>query len=110
MLAALLNRPRNKEEWDRYSFDHRDSHQKIRQAIQAQKGIVLIDYQLDPVFGVDIQGWLQRNSQSHSDFDGVLGLQSTDLLDVDFNDESQFESWTYLHYQEHLNAEQALGI
>lgn len=110
MLANLLNVPTSDAEWQIWSFSHRDSHVRIRQAIQTQKGVVLPDYQLDPIFPQDMQGWLQRNSQTHNDMDGALGAQGTDLLDVDFNDEKQVQAWMFSHYQEHFTAEQALGI
>lgn len=110
MLALLLEAPKTPEEWIRWSFHHRDSHARIRDAIQKQKGIELIDYQLDPISQEDIQGWLQRNSQSHGDMLGALGLQSEDILDVDFKDSKQAEAWAYLHYFDHYNAENALRI
>lgn len=110
MLALLLNTPRTDEEWARWSFAHRDSHTRIRQAIQSTKNTMLPDYQLEPIFQQDLQGWLQRNSQMHQDFSGVLGVESFDLLDVDFKDEKSIQAWAYLHYQAHYNAEAALGI
>lgn len=110
MLALLLNVPKTPEEWVRWSFHHDDSHVRIRQGILVQKGINLTQYQLNPIFQEDVQGWLQRNSQTHSDMNGVLGVQGVDLLDVDFNDASKSEAWTWLHYQEHFTAESALKI
>lgn len=110
MLALLLESPRTPEEWIRWSFHHRQSHAAIRDAIQKQKGISLIDYQLDPITQEDLQNWLQRNSQSHGDMLGALGIQSEDLLDVDFKDPEQARAWIYLHYFDHYSAEHALGI
>lgn len=110
MLARLLNIPRSPDEWSVWSFNHRDSHQRIRAAIQEKYGATLPDYQLDPIFPQDLQGWLQRNAQSHIDFDGVLELQSSDLLEVDFQNDGESQAWHNLHYQEHYNAELALGI
>ena len=34
MLAALLNVPQTEEQWRQFSYDHRNSHDKIRAAIQ----------------------------------------------------------------------------
>lgn len=105
-----MNTPREPSEWVRWSYHHRDSHARIRDAIQKQKGVSLVDYQLDPISQEDIRGWLQRNSQSHSDMLGALNIQAEDLLDVDFSDLKQAEAWTNLHYQDHYNAENALRI
>lgn len=110
MLALLLESPRTPEGWIRWSFHHRQSHAAIRDAIQKQKNISLIDYQLDPITQEDLQDWLQRNSQSHSDMLGALGLQSEDLLDVDFRDQQQAQAWIYLHYFDHYTAETTLEI
>ena len=40
----------------------------------------------------------------------ILGLQSTDIQDVDLQDEKQLQSWINLHYLEHYYAEAKLGI
>ncbi len=110
MLAALLNIPNSREEWSIWSWHHRLSHDAIRQALQAQRGVLLQDYVLDPIAENDIKGWLQRNFLTHTEMDAALGRQSIDLEDVDFSNQQQKVSWVYYHYLEHLNAEQALGI
>ena len=40
----------------------------------------------------------------------AMGLQSTDLQDVDLSQERELLSWIKLHYQEHYYAEAKLGI
>lgn len=110
MIVTLLEDPKTLEQRAIWSFAHRDHHQQIRQAIQAKGGAVLQDYQLDPISEQDFQGWLQRNSQTHGDMNGALGLQGVDLLDVDFQDDKERQAWVFLHYQEHFNAAAKLGI
>lgn len=110
MLAALLDIPRSSTDWDRWSFDNRDSHNRIRAAIVAQGGPSLADYQLDPVSQSDVVGWLTRHQQAHIEMLGVLRLQSEDLQDVNLQDERQLEAWIFLHYQDHLSAESRLKI
>lgn len=110
LLAALENIPRSGDEWNRWGFDHRDSHDRIRAAIRAQYGVALIDYQIDPIDPNAVTDFLQNNSQLHGDMNGVLGLQSADLQDVDLGDAKQFEAWVHLHYLEHYYAESKLGI
>ena len=110
MIEALLNVPKSADQWNLWSFANRDHHDLIRQAIVAKKGPSLVDWQLDPIYGVDLRNWLQRHQQSHLDFDGVLSLQSNNLLDVNLQDNSQLVAWIYLHQQEHFDAAQALGI
>jgi len=111
-LPDLLNVPRTKEQWDAWSFAHRDHHHLIRQAIYLRTNGVdnLFEYQLDPIPTEEVTEWLSRNQQSHDDFNKVLGLEGQDLEGVDFKDFSQLSSWILSHWQEHQNAAVALGI
>ncbi len=110
MLAALLNVPKTDAEWRQFSYDHRDSHDRIRAAIKKKYGVDLTDYVIDPINPDSLQQFLQDNASLHTDMNGILKSQSSDLLDVDINDPKQLDSWINLNYQEHQNAEQLLGI
>jgi hypothetical protein len=110
MLAALENLPQTPDGWNRFSWDHRNSHDRIRAAIKTKYGADLSDYQVDPIDSNAIGDFLQNNSQLHGDMNGVLGLQSSDLQDVNFGDKPQFEAWVRLHYLEHQQAELKLEI
>lgn len=110
ILAALLNVPHNKDEWDRWSEHHRHDHDDIRAAIQTQGGPNLTDYQLDPIPFNNIVEWLARNQANHTDMNGVLRLQGADLERVDFADERQSQAWHWTHYLEHYAARAALQI
>lgn len=72
--------------------------------------INLPDYVIDPIPHDNVKGWIENNQNLHNDMNGQLGLQGSDLQDVDFNDQKQLQSWFYLHFIEHQSAEQALGI
>lgn len=110
MIAALENFPKSASDWLRFAFDHRDSHDRIRAAIKTKYGVDLTDYQIEPMNPEATDLFLQNNSSLHSDMNSILKTQSSDLQDVDFQDEKQLQGWILLHYQEHVNAEQALGI
>jgi hypothetical protein len=110
MLVHLLNTPKSDREWDVWSFHNRTSHLAIIQAIQTQKNITLTQYQLDPISPKAVPDFLQRNSQSHIDMNSVLNLQTVDLQDVDLKNRRQLEAWIFLHWKEHSDAEQSLGI
>jgi len=104
--AVLYEAPRTPEEWLRWSFHHRNSHDNIRAAI----GSNLPDYPIDPIRGAQIEDFLQYNAQLHSEMNSALRLQSVDLLSVDFNDDVQRLTWIQIHAREHESAELALGI
>ncbi|HKS73540.1 MAG TPA: hypothetical protein VJQ82_10120 [Terriglobales bacterium] len=110
MQAVLYENPREPQDWLRWSYHHRDSHSRIRIAIQNQGGPELPDYPVDPISQGHLGDFLQYNSQLHSDMNGVLKLQSSDLLDIDFENEQQRIAWIHLHAQEHFDAEAMLGI
>jgi hypothetical protein len=64
------------------SYDHRNSHDKIRDAIYKKYGVRLTDYLIDPINPDNIKQFLQNNATLHADMNVVLKLQSADLLDV----------------------------
>ena len=110
MLQALENIPRTNDDWSRFSWDHRDSHDRIRAAIKAQFSVNLNDYQIDPINPNDFEIFLTNNSSLHGDMNGVLRLESSDLEDVNMKDQEQAVAWFRLHYFEHYYAEVALKI
>jgi hypothetical protein len=107
--AFLWNVPKDSTMWSEWSFHHRVSHDLIRQGIAA-KGVILTDYEIDPISPADMPAWLQRNSQLHIDMNSALGLQSADLQDVDLSDERQLVAFIGLHAQQHRDAEAAAGV
>lgn len=111
-ITSLLNIPKDKNSWDKWSFAHRDHHDRIRQAIRQQSNGAdnLVQYQLDPIPADEVSDWLSRNQQSHDDMNQVLRLQGVDLEGVDFKNSQQLEAWIYVHWQEHSTAALALGI
>lgn len=110
MLVTLVTTPTNASEWAVWSYAHRDSHALIRQAIQAQFNINLIEYPLDPIPFDSLTQWLDWNQQAHNDMNGVLGTQSSDLQEADFNDPAKLQAWIYLHRREHETASSILKI
>ena len=110
MLQALENIPKSRDDWARFSWDHRDSHDRIRAAIKSKFSINLDDYQIDPISPDNFDNFLDNNAELHSGMNGVLRLQSSDLNDVDMKDEAQAIAWFRLHYLEHLYAETVLKI
>ena len=109
MLPALRNVPQSDTDWSMWAWDHRTSHDRIRQRILAKYGVTLLDYQVEPVDKSTLDLFLFNNSTMHDAMNTVLGFVSTDLTDVDFNEERQVRAWIDLHYQEHYNAEASLG-
>ena len=110
MRARLLDPPRDDLEWQRWGFDHQASHDAIRAAIQAIGGPALAPQVVYPIALGSMRVFLAANQTLHIQMNAVLGQQSSDLEDVDLRDDKQREAWVNVHYAEHFNAEQALGI
>lgn len=109
-LVNLLNVPKNQSDWENFFWANRTQLINIQQAVLKQKSVNLPQYVVYPVADDSVQDFLTNNSQSHQDFNAVLGLQSSDLESVDLKDEKQLEAWVYLNYQELYTASQALNI
>lgn len=107
---SLLNVPRTEADWNIWSFNHMQEHLAIIQAIKRRRNIDLVQYQLDPIDFSNAKDFLERHQQSHLDFDGILGLQSNDLQDVDIADQNNRESFVYLNWLEHYNANRVLSV
>lgn len=110
MLASLLNVPRDDQSWERFFFDNRQQITEIRQAVLKQKNINLTEYTLYPVSDKSFGDFLTNNQQAHDDFNSALGLQSSDIEELDPKNEQQLQAWVYLQYQELFTACSALGI
>lgn len=71
---------------------------------------ILTDYVLYPVNQQGFQDFLQANQQAHNDFNSFLGLQSSDIEELDPKNDNQLRAWIYLNYQELFSACSTLGI
>lgn len=109
MLPVLLEVPRTAEDWLRWGWNHSADHREIIQAASNQ-GANLTNYVLYPIIMEDIAGFLTRHQQTHIDMDAAAGVQSTNLLGVDFNDERQLAAWISSNYQEHFDVRAKFGI
>jgi hypothetical protein len=106
----LLEPPRTAEDWQRWGWHHRISHQAIRSGVLTKTGKHLTDYILEPINLGDLATFFQRNGQSHIDEAGVLGTTLFDLQEVDVRNEANFRAFVYLHWQAHTAEEQAAGV
>jgi hypothetical protein len=107
---VLKEIPRSAQQWQRWSYHHRLSHDIIRQAIQKQGGQNLPDYPLDPISEVDFQGFLERNTLTHQQMNAAINAQGVDLAELDPKDENALVAWVSLHFLEHQTAEQRLKV
>jgi hypothetical protein len=110
MLASLLQVPRNDNDWRAWSFANSQDLLEIQQAIQAQHGVNLPQYVLDPVTIDALPRWLERNQQALDGINGVLKLQGDDVEIVDLENPRELQGWVYSIFQQHRDARAALKI
>ena len=110
MIANLVNVPSTKQEFLIWSFANQDHHSQIVRAFASIFRQELTPYELDPIPEFDMAGWARRHQQAHNDFTTPLGIQANDLTDIDINDKENFEAFIQLHFQEHQQAADRLGV
>lgn len=110
MLAGLLNIPHSADDWAKWSFNHKLSHDLIRATIKKVYSEDLTDYIVDPIDMRNPHEFLQNNSELHNDMNSVLQLNGTNLQDADLSKPNELAAWINYHYFEHNYAELKLGI
>ena len=101
MLPVVMEAPANERDWEIWFFNHRDSHDRIRQRIAADIGAVRME---------NFKDFLEFNSLLHTDMNLAVRAQGSDLQDLDPNDRRQLVAWSNLHWLEHQLVEQRLGL
>lgn len=109
-LSNLLYLPSDEKAFQQWSFFNQYEHNIIITAIQKKFNKVIPTYILDPVAQFDLEGWLARHQQAHSDFNQIIGYPGQDLQTVNFKDPQQRNVWAWLHFQEHFNVSQVLVL
>lgn len=109
-LPLLLNDFEDARELAWWLHNNSSEHRQILTAIQQQANIELASYPISSMSPADRSGWLWRHQQMHNDMNAVLGIAGNELSDVDFKQAHQVQAWLALHFEEHLQARQKLGI
>jgi len=77
---------------------------------QVKPVVNLAEYQLEPINFDHFQDFLENNSQAHDDFNSVLGLQSSDIEELDPRDANKLQEWIWQNYSELRDACNKLQI
>lgn len=109
-LLLLQEYPGHHNQINSWIFNHDQEHRAIIKAIFAKRGIRSTEYILEPFNTDDPAGWLARHQSAHNDFNALVNYNGTDLQDVDFKNDKERQAWSWFHWQEHININNALGI
>jgi hypothetical protein len=112
MIAALLNF----EEDDQSFFSHHNSehHKAVANSILTKYQIIIPSYILNPMPNVTdragMDTWLEQHASLHEIINDVLGLVNNQLDTVDLTNKDERVSWLQLHFNDHWQWGQTLGV
>lgn len=108
-LAQIFWLPQTPEDWALWSFAHASFHHDVDQAVARIYGKTLPEFALDP-FNPKDSSWLYNHQFNHNARNTVLGIQGTDLTNLDISDESSLLDWIASHAAEEQYAAQVLNL
>lgn len=91
-------------------YAHFQDHIEILQAIERQKNIKMVQYNIFPFNKAGLDIILEAHQQYHNDMNSVLEKNGTDLQELDIKDKKTVAVWANENFYEHYAARQALGI
>src|SRR5574337_833033 len=92
-----------------WAFWNAQDEEDVRSLIQQFGKGNLPSYVLDPMNTTDPTGWLVTHQQSHNDKNAALGLVGANLLDLDWSNKAQVDSWIFLNFMDHSAWHLAIG-
>lgn len=108
MIASLLNFSGNERLF--WSIANMDLHRRSVTQVFTTHSVSLTLYTLEPIPDNYQESWLQLHQQMHNDLNAVLGLSGNDFSSVDFNNKEELAWWLQLHFEEHRQQAEKLGI
>ena len=100
----------NEDSLQEFLFENGLQH-KLFQQILMDAGVSVPVYPLMDAETKNLDDWLLAHQVEHQAFSGLLDLNNPfNMLDVDFNNESDFYDWIASHLYIHQQIAAALGV
>lgn len=100
----------NDESLQQFLFENGLQHKLFQETIM-DNGISVPVYPLMDAQTSNLDDWLLAHQVEHQAFAGLLGLNNPfNMLDVDFNNESDFYDWLASHLYIHEQIVSSLGL
>jgi len=110
-VADLYNVPSTPEDFHWWSFNHMAHHRaEVDQLNNANPGLNLPIFILDPVDPNNPGVFLYQHQQMHNNTEVITGVSGYDLTTVDMRDPEQLAGWIFLNADLHFQEAQILGI
>lgn len=112
-LSDLAQIPTSPESFWIWSFANMAHHRDIFRAIYEADGTQLQEYAIepfDPKNDTSFQTWLISHARMHAAQNEVLGIDSNNLIDLDWDDLELLQTWMLQHFSEHDQAAAILNL
>lgn len=112
-LPQLMAIPATPPELAGWEFANMASHRDIIRRVKQLFNVELIEYPLEPFNPEDpanLEEFLNNNQNMHAQMNLALGIASSNLSEVDWQNPSDLARWVFQHAQEHRQASQLLRI
>jgi hypothetical protein len=95
-VANLFNIPNSKQDWNEYSFALQGTLRDINRRIYETQSVVIPEYILDPIDLNEPSVQLYNLQDWMNAINAELGIAGFDYIDVDFSQQGNLASWTWL--------------
>lgn len=109
-LADILYPDPTSRGMDVWSFANYQHHQLVIGALQRQKQITQPLFRIWPIAQNNFNDWLEQHQEQHNLTNSALGTSGFDLSSVDPTNKKQFDAFVWIHFIEHRNWAQSLGL
>lgn len=109
-IVDLFNIPGDDVQLAFWARMHVIWHRSCNLLIFQKHNVILPEYVLDPIDADDPGVFLQNHQTMHNNIDSVLNIQSYDLQDVDWANQTQRIGWFQAHAQLSQQEANALEI
>ena len=99
--------PEGFREWAGANWHH---HEGIIIGLREKEGIEAPMLRIWPWSGDFTSDWLQQHQEMHSVMCSALGIPSSDIGSVDYQDKRQLDAFFFQHFIEHQAAASRLGL
>ncbi|MDE2020516.1 MAG: hypothetical protein KGJ13_09295 [Patescibacteria group bacterium] len=110
MIANLFNVPSTEEDWNEYSFSLQSTLRDINRRIYETQKIAVPEFILDPINLAEPYVQLYNLQNWMNDLNAILGIAGFDYIDVDFSQQGDLASWTWLLAKNIRQAANQVGI
>ena len=109
-VASLANVPYDENTLREFSFSHMAHHRDIIRRIRELTNAELEEFPLDPFEPSNSAVWGYHHQQMHNQMNTILGISGNDLIEINWQDKGERESWVFLNFNEHVQASDKLGV